>query len=62
MLGNISFAYNTWTHVAFQYNNQTKQQVRVFFFFQSGDEAAIHAIILFGYWLFAKWSEITHPY
>ena len=33
MLGNISFAYNTWTHVAFQYNNQTKQQVRVFLFF-----------------------------
>lgn len=26
MLGNLSFAYNTWTHVAFQYNNQTKQQ------------------------------------
>lgn len=50
MLGNICFAYNTWTHVAFQYNNQTKQQVRVFlFFFQSSDEAAIHAIILFGY-------------
>lgn len=35
MLGNISFAYNTWTHVAFQYNNQTKQQVRVFLFFFS---------------------------
>ncbi len=26
--GNLSFTYNTWTHVALQYNDQTKQQVR----------------------------------
>lgn len=25
--GNLSFIYNTWTHVALQYNDQTKQQV-----------------------------------
>ncbi|XP_020606747.1 MAM and LDL-receptor class A domain-containing protein 1-like [Orbicella faveolata] len=25
--GNLSFTYNTWTHVALQYNDQTKQQV-----------------------------------
>ena len=25
--GNLSFTYNTWTNVALQYNDQTKQQV-----------------------------------
>ena len=25
--GNVPFTYNTWTHVALQYNDQTKQQV-----------------------------------